>query len=299
MTSLKHARAQEPGKVEDGQEGGERLAKRHKTEHKSTRGGAAGAEASSSATMGGAGSSSSSGAGAGSNVQGRCLQCLSALDEADLASGEAEPGEHEPQVSCRRCLATCPSCGEEDDFLFPRSKYPLTATSLTGTGESKACRYCLTEDDRKNGRPVLVACRRSECKEQKIDIRDVVQHYQQAHRGFRPDELPVGFVLCPACPREQAIKDCQVFLPALAGRTDRRLLEHSEQRHPMGVFADRLHDAVQELVQHSHRARTDWARRIVFGETEAVVADKDREALELLLEASAKLGAAIDQLPFA
>jgi hypothetical protein len=293
MTSLKHARQ------ENDQTEGEPRAKRHKTEHKSASSGAGASSSSSSATTGGGGSSS----GAGSSAARRCTQCLSALDEADLAelasaaAGEAEPGEHEPQVSCRRCLATCPSCGEEDDFLFPRSKYPLTATS--STGETKACRYCLTENDRKNARPVLVACRRSECKEQKIDVRDVIQHYQQAHRGFRPDELPVGFVLCPACPREQAVKDGQVFLPALAGRTDRRMLEHSEQRHPFGVFADRLHDAVQELVQHSHRARTDWARRIVFGETGGVVPAKDTEALELLLEASAKLGAAIDQLPFA
>jgi hypothetical protein len=66
-------------------------------------------------------------------------------------------------------------------------------------------------------------------------VSDIIAHYQSEHVGFSVDELPVGFICCPACPRAEAIKSGQVFLPVFCGRMDPRILAHSQERHPMGV----------------------------------------------------------------
>jgi hypothetical protein len=197
--------------------------------------------------------------------------------------------------TCNACASTCSRCAEEDNLLFPRSKYPLVRQ-----GElARVCHYCQRAGDSKEGDEPVVTCTRCSGENKQFAVTDIIAHYQSEHAGFSTDELPVGFICCPACPRTEALKSGQVFLPVVGGRVDRRLLAHSQERHPMGVFADRLHDAVEQLKRLSERFRTEWARCIFFGNTNGPVSAADNTALEQLLEATSGLEAAGERLQFA
>ena len=318
MQSRKHPRVPTKDDSDDDFEGQPSPPKRAKTEHKQE---VASLAASPAVSTGATATTAAATAAA------KCVQCRVELSAADLEAaapaatpegGEIEPGE---QVTCRRCMATCATCGEEDNVLFPRSKYPLPrahaaagAGAGAGAGSSRqqhaaACRDCQAERDRKDGRPVLVTCTKAECKEAQININDVIPHYQQAHPGFALDELPVGYILCPACPREQALQERQVFLPTVAGRVDRRPLQHTEHKHPRAIFVDRLDEAVSELQRLGRRARADWVNRMRLllqagasgasgSTTGAEVPAEENVALEQLLEAMAHVAVSVERLPY-
>jgi hypothetical protein len=214
-----------------------------------------------------------------------CTECKAKMSE------ESKQGDG----TCNACAATCSKCAEEDNLLFPRSKYPMSRQ-----GElARVCHYCQRAPDSKEGGVPAVTCRKCAGDNKQFAVSDIIAHYQSEHVGFSVEELPVGFICCPACPRAESIKSGQVFLPVFAGRMDPRLVAHSQERHPMGVFADRFNDAVQQLKLQSERFRTDWARRIFFATTNGPVSAADNAALEQLLEATSRLEAAGERLEFA
>lgn len=68
------------------------------------------------------------------------------------------------------------------------------------------------------------------------------------------------------------------------------------------MFADRLHDAVEQLKRLSERFRTDWARCIFFADpagTNGPVSEADNAALEQLLGRFSRLEAAGERWQFA
>jgi hypothetical protein len=214
-----------------------------------------------------------------------CTECKTKMnEESKHADG-----------TCDACASTCSKCAEDDNLLFPRSKYPMTRR-----GElARVCHYCQRAGDSKEGDLPAVTCGKCAGDNKQFAVSDIIAHYQSEHVGFSAEELPVGFICCPACPRAESIKSGLVFLPVFAGRMDPRLIAHSQERHPMGVFADRFHDAVQQLKRQSERFRTDWARRIFFATTNGPVSAADNEALEQLLEATSRMEAAGERLEFA
>ena len=215
-----------------------------------------------------------------------CSECKTKLSSEELKNGDD---------TCEACARSCSRCGEEDNVLFPRDKYPMVRRGAL----ARVCHFCQKAGEGKEERKLFVTCRK--CKgEREFAVGDIIAHYQSEHAGFAIDELPVGYIFCPACPREAAAKAGQVFLPVIGGKVDGNLIAHNRQRHPMGILADRLHDAVQQLQRQSERVRTDWVRRILFKvDTTQAVSAADNAALELLLEAISRLEQAVERLPFA
>lgn len=156
-----------------------------------------------------------------------CAKCATSAGEWACTECKAKLSEESKQAdgTCNACASTCSRCAEEDNLLFPRSKYPLVRQ-----GElARVCHYCQRARESKEGDVPPVTC--GKCSgERQFAVTDIIAHYQSEHAGFSADELPVGFICCPACPRTEAIKSGQVFLPVVGGRVDRRLLAHSQDR---------------------------------------------------------------------